>query len=145
MYNLGMKKLYRSETDKVIAGVCGGLGEYLDIDPVLVRILFVVFTLAGGSGLLLYILLWVIVPTKSDATTPFEQSVKNNSEEIKQRATTVAASLQDHKNRQVWGWLVVFIGAFFLLSNLGAFGWFRIQLLWPILIIVLGIIVIFKR
>jgi phage shock protein C len=140
-----MKKLYRSETDKVIAGVCAGIGEYLDIDPVLVRILFVVFTLAGGAGIVLYFLLWVLLPTKGDVAVPYDQSLKKNGEEIKQRATSVAASLQDHKNKQVWGWLVIFIGAFLLLSNLGAFGWFRIQLLWPILIIVLGIIVIFKR
>lgn len=140
-----MRKLYRSETDKVIAGVCGGLGEYLELDPVLIRILFVIFTLAGGAGVVMYILLWVIVPTKSDATTPYEQSLKNNGEEIKQRASSIAASIQDQKSRQVWGWLVIFIGAFILLWNFGAFGWFKIDLLWPILIILLGIFVIFKR
>lgn len=140
-----MRKLYRSETDKVIAGVCAGLAEFVDMDPVLVRILFVVFTLAGGAGLMLYILLWVFVPTKGDVAVPYEQSLKKNGEEIKQRASSVAASLQDHKNKQVWGWLVIFLGAFLLLSNLGAFGWFRIQLLWPILVIMLGIFVIFKR
>jgi phage shock protein C len=56
------KKLYRSTTDKVIAGVCGGLGKYFDIDPVVVRIVFILFGLAGGSALLLYIILWALVP-----------------------------------------------------------------------------------
>lgn len=61
-----MKKLYRSETDKVVAGVCAGLGEYLNIDPVIVRVAFAVLTVLGGAGPLLYLLLWIIVPTKSE-------------------------------------------------------------------------------
>ncbi len=59
------KKLYRSDTNRKIWGVCGGLGEYFDIDPVLVRIIFVVLALSGGSGLLLYILLAILVPRGS--------------------------------------------------------------------------------
>lgn len=46
----------------MIAGICGGLAEYFDIDPVIVRIVFIVLALAGGPGLLAYIILWIIVP-----------------------------------------------------------------------------------
>ena len=60
-----MKKLYRSETDRKIAGVCGGLGEYFDIDPVLFRIIFAVFFFCGGLGLLAYIIMWFAVHNKS--------------------------------------------------------------------------------
>lgn len=56
------KKLARSTTDRMIAGVAGGLAEYFDIDATLVRALFVIVTLLGGSGVLLYIILWVIMP-----------------------------------------------------------------------------------
>jgi len=56
------RKLYRSRNDSRIAGVCGGLGEYLDIDPTLVRLIFVLLALTGGHGVLLYIILWLIVP-----------------------------------------------------------------------------------
>ncbi len=56
------KRLYRSREDKIIAGVCGGLAEYFGIDPVLVRVLIVLITLMGGSGLLAYLILWVVVP-----------------------------------------------------------------------------------
>lgn len=56
------KKLTLSNTDKKIGGVCGGLGEYFGIDPILFRLAFVLFTLGGGSGILLYIILWVIMP-----------------------------------------------------------------------------------
>lgn len=56
------KRLYRSITDKKIAGVCAGLGNYFDVDPTIVRLLAVVFVLAGGSGLLAYIIAWIVVP-----------------------------------------------------------------------------------
>ena len=49
------KRLYRSSRNKVLAGVCGGLGEYFEVDPVIVRLLVVVFTLMGGAGLIAYI------------------------------------------------------------------------------------------
>ncbi len=57
-----MKRLYRSIRDRKIAGVCGGLGEYFEIDPTLVRLLAVVLFLAGGGGGLAYIVAWIIVP-----------------------------------------------------------------------------------
>lgn len=60
------KKLYRSERNRMIAGVCGGLAEYFDIDPVLVRLLWVAFTFFVGSGILLYILACIIIPNEKD-------------------------------------------------------------------------------
>jgi len=59
------KRLQRSRTEKMIGGVCGGLAEYFNIDPTIVRILWVLITLLGGAGLLLYIILWVIMPLQS--------------------------------------------------------------------------------
>lgn len=56
------KKLFRSRINRKIAGVCGGLGDYFNIDPTLVRILFLIFLLFGGGGLLLYIICWIAVP-----------------------------------------------------------------------------------
>jgi phage shock protein C len=64
---MASKKLYRSRTQKMLGGVCGGLGEYLDFDPTLVRIIWVVITLMGGAGLLAYILMWIIVPEEPEA------------------------------------------------------------------------------
>jgi phage shock protein C len=55
-------RLVRSRRDAVIAGVCGGLGEYFQIDPVIVRLIFVLVTLTSGIGLLLYPILWIIMP-----------------------------------------------------------------------------------
>ncbi len=56
------KKLTRSTSQKMLGGVCGGLGEYFNVDPVLVRLIFVILTLADGAGLLVYGLLWVLMP-----------------------------------------------------------------------------------
>jgi len=58
-------RLYRSETNRQIAGVCGGLAEYFSLDPALVRIVFVLLTLAGGPGILLYIAIWIAAPEES--------------------------------------------------------------------------------
>lgn len=60
-----MKRLYRSTTDRKIAGVCGGLGEYFNVDPLIFRIIFVLALVPGGvPGLLPYIILWIIIPEK---------------------------------------------------------------------------------
>jgi phage shock protein C len=56
------KKLYRSRGDRFIAGVCGGLAERYDIDSTWIRLLFVLFFFAGGSALLIYLIMWMIVP-----------------------------------------------------------------------------------
>ncbi len=56
------KKLYKSNTNKVIDGVCGGIGEYFNIDPTLVRLAWVVFCALGGSSLLAYIIMALIIP-----------------------------------------------------------------------------------
>ncbi|MFH1786490.1 MAG: PspC domain-containing protein [archaeon] len=57
-----IKRLYRSGEDKLVAGVCGGLGEYLEMDPTLIRIAWAVAILVGGIGLLLYLVCWLVVP-----------------------------------------------------------------------------------
>jgi phage shock protein PspC (stress-responsive transcriptional regulator) len=56
------QRLYRSGDDKVLGGVCGGIAEYLGVDPVLIRLLWVIFTLAWGAGVIGYIIAWIIIP-----------------------------------------------------------------------------------
>ena len=60
------KKLYRVPSEGMIAGVCVGLGEYLNLDTTIVRLIFVLLTLAGFSGVLIYIIMWLIVPIKPE-------------------------------------------------------------------------------
>ncbi|NIW48273.1 MAG: PspC domain-containing protein [Gammaproteobacteria bacterium] len=72
------KRLYRSRSERMIAGVCGGIGEYFNIDPTLVRLLFVAFTLAGGSGVLAYIIFLVVVPEEPQASNDIVDPVETD-------------------------------------------------------------------
>ncbi|HOT32275.1 MAG TPA: PspC domain-containing protein [Petrotogaceae bacterium] len=63
------KRLYKSRTEKVIDGVCGGIADYFGIDPTLVRLLWIASIFAGGAGIILYIIAMIIIPTE-----PYQQS-----------------------------------------------------------------------
>jgi phage shock protein C len=59
------KRLYRSKKEKIIGGVCGGLGEFFDIDPTIIRLLWAIITILSiGAGILVYLLAWIIIPQK---------------------------------------------------------------------------------
>ena len=64
MANQENKRLYRSREDRILGGVCGGLAEYLDADPSLIRLLWVLIALVWGLGILLYLAAWIIIPEK---------------------------------------------------------------------------------
>ena len=57
-----IKRLYRSRHDKVLGGVCAGIADYLHVDPVLVRLLWVIFALIMGTGIIAYIIAWIVIP-----------------------------------------------------------------------------------
>ncbi|NLA58527.1 MAG: PspC domain-containing protein [Firmicutes bacterium] len=69
-----MNKLYRSRTNRVLGGVAGGLGDYFRVDPVVVRLIFVLLALAEGNAVLLYLIAWLIIP--EEPGEPEEQEVK---------------------------------------------------------------------
>lgn len=71
-----MKRLYRSRTNRIIAGVCGGLGEYFQIDPLIIRLIWLILFLAGGVGLLVYLIAWIIIPT--EFTSPDEKTSRSS-------------------------------------------------------------------
>jgi phage shock protein PspC (stress-responsive transcriptional regulator) len=56
------KRLYRSRDNRMIAGVCGGIGEYFDVDPTIIRLLWILFIFAGGAGILAYLVAWIVIP-----------------------------------------------------------------------------------
>lgn len=60
------KMLYRSKKNRMIAGICGGLAEYLDIDPIIVRLITLMLVLSAGGGLIAYIVAWIVVPEEPD-------------------------------------------------------------------------------
>ena len=59
---MGNKKLYRSSTNYKLAGVCGGIGEYFNIDPTLIRLAWILFSVMGGAGVLAYIVAAIVIP-----------------------------------------------------------------------------------
>jgi phage shock protein C len=60
------KKFYRSRKNRVIAGICGGLAEYFDVDPIIVRLITLILVLSAGGGLLAYVIAWIVVPEEPD-------------------------------------------------------------------------------
>lgn len=142
------KQLYRSESNRMIGGVAGGLGEYFDIDPTLFRLAFVLLTLSGGSGVLLYIVLWIIIPTQSSGQqAATHDAMKDNAKEVEAKAkhfVKEAEEVAKGSDSRVWfGAILVTIGAWLLLANFGfVSGWFFGRLLWPCLLIGLGVIML---
>jgi phage shock protein C len=65
-----VKRLYRARHDRMIGGVCGGLGTYLGIDPTIVRLLFVLFAFAGGPGIVAYLIMLIVVPEEPVESPP---------------------------------------------------------------------------
>jgi phage shock protein C len=134
------KKLYRSRTNSMIAGVCGGLAEYFDIDASLVRVGAVLFTLAWGSGILAYVILWLIVAQK-----PLESSVMES--EGGQKETVKADEsngLERDKGVLFVGIILTVLGVLLLMNNYLSFAWLSFRRLWPLLIIFVGLMIIMK-
>jgi len=86
------KKLHRSVKNKIVAGVCGGFGEYFNIDPVIVRIVFVLIALGYGGGIALYLILWLIIPKNGSV-----DSVQEGVEEMREGGKKLAEKLRRKK------------------------------------------------
>lgn len=144
-----INKLYRSENDKMIAGVAGGLGEYLNIDSSIIRILFVIITLLGGSGILLYLILWIILPAQSKQEATANDNIKNNVQEMKEKAQSLAQEVRhgSHNNtsRTWFGIIIIVIGTVFLLENLGIIEPFTIKKFWPLILVIFGLAIFLKN
>jgi phage shock protein C len=61
------RKLYRSQSDKMLSGVCGGLARYLNLDSSIIRLIFVLLSFFGGHGILIYLILWIVMPVEPSA------------------------------------------------------------------------------
>jgi phage shock protein C len=138
--------LFRSRSDRMIGGVCGGLARYLSIDPVLVRIFFVLLTITGSFGFWLYILLWIIVPDESQEERRigfdnFEARAKGMGEDFRQAVQSPKTS-----GVRLIGIILVCFGVFLLLTNLHIPGlaWLSQDLLLPILVIIAGGVVLYR-
>ena len=137
-----IKKLYRSKTNRVIFGVCGGLGEYFEIDPLIVRILFIVLSLAHGAGVIAYIILAILVPED-------EKKVKKNGdgepEEKKVEEVKNGNWFKSAKN--IFGLLIVLMGLNILFEEVfrySIFSWINWGIVLGLVVILIGARIISK-
>lgn len=138
-------RLMRSETEKLFAGVCGGIGVYLGVDPVLVRLAFLVLTFTGGIGILLYFALMIIMPSESDAGRPQNETIEKNLEELGDTVQTGVNRARQHPNGPVIAaGLLILLGVYLLLGNLGV-PFLGSPVLWALLLIGVGVYLIIQR
>ncbi len=133
-----MNKLYKSGKDKVFDGVCGGIGEYFNIDPVIIRLLWIVMVIFGGTGVLAYLVAMLIIPKNPDTETARTETPKES-----------APVIFTHR---LWGVLLIVAGLLLLLGLIGPLGGlfavvavFMGSVLWPLLVIVLGLYLFFNQ
>ena len=152
MQENGTKRVYRSTKNKMIAGVCGGLGEYFNVDPLIFRALFLLLIPAGGFGLLFYILLAILIPRQEGlpgsaqlrenvqaAANDVSESIRKFAEDVKKDDSWFAGK------RNILGLAVVVIGFVTLVNLLFPGTVFNWGLIWALLIIVAGIVILKKR
>lgn len=141
------QRLCRTRTNKILGGVCGGLGQYLGIDPVIIRIIFILLSLGHSLGVGLYILLWILLPeegaaesTAASAGDKFAEGIRGVGEDIRK-----AAQAPNPKAGYWFGIGLILIGLFLLAEKISqAFGiywltWVNTGNLWAVLLIVIGV------
>jgi len=151
------KRLYRSRKDCIIAGICGGIAEYFDIDPILVRIIAVLTIFLNGIGLIAYLIAWIFIPQNPEPITK-EKAKKGTAETMREKAENIAHQIgeeirgdsdktEHRKNsRLVGGLILICLGLLFLVNNF--LPWFSLSKLWPLILVILGLVLLigsFKR
>jgi phage shock protein C len=151
------KKLYLSKNDKKLAGVCGGIAEYFEIDSTLVRLLWVLFSFAGGSGVLAYIIAAIIMSEEPEY--PAFESKESQSGNIDQESAgpniqtgeeekdlkTDKKHKKKDKNQFVIGILLIAVGLSFASRRFLPFFWLDFKMIWPIALIIFGVFIILKN
>ncbi len=132
-------RLYRSFTNRVIGGVAGGFGEYLNVDPLIIRIVFVVMACVGGGGLIVYLLLWIFIPEKPDYSFNTDKTMEKENVNVENQPS--AGEKKDHgKGSLIGGIILITLGVLFLIEKF--FPRLNFGDLWPIILIVAGILIL---
>lgn len=136
-----MTRLYRNRTEKMVGGVCAGLGDYLRLDPAWIRLFFILLTLGNGIGVLLYGVLWLILPENTDQ--PRTRGALGN----RIRTEIDDLTRDEHPQaRYFLGGTLIALGLIFLLQNLNLpwLWWFNLDMLWPLLLIAGGVVFLLR-
>lgn len=129
-----MPIIKRSEKNKILGGVCGGIGEYFNIDPSIIRLIFILLAVFGGSGFFIYVILWMILPPKSQINL---QEMRDKVKEF------TGNNKQDSK--YLFALIAILLGIIFLLQNFGFGDLFNLSKLWPLILIAIGISFLLKN
>jgi len=132
-----VKRLYRSNTVKVIGGVCGGLADYLNIDVALIRVAFVLLVLFGGSGVLVYLIMWIAIPAQTGNYTQYKDLSEKKSHEDNEATPT---EKKDYNSSMIAGIALIFVGLLFLVDRLMPYS--HVLDLWPLILVGLGVLLI---
>jgi phage shock protein PspC (stress-responsive transcriptional regulator) len=140
---MGKKILYRSGENRIIAGVAGGVADYFNIDPGIVRIIWVLSAFAAGAGIWAYLIAWAIVPENPKLRKrDLDMSEKGEIKRVKKDWHVVSDGLKIHGRNPMFGLLLLIVGAIFLANNF--FPQLRLDKYWPIIPIALGLVLIFS-
>lgn len=142
------KKLYRNENGSLIAGVCGGLADYFDIDVTLIRVIFVLLLIGGGSGFLIYVVLWVITPIKGKGDKEFKDEAGELLEKTAKKTKNMAKEINKEIKFQkrsggFLGVILMMLGALILLEKIIPV-FIRWDYVWPIILIAFGAYLVFR-
>lgn len=135
-------RLTRSKNDKVIAGVCGGIAAYLQIDSTLVRLAFVILLIASGIGFPIYLILWVVMPAEDSLSRTDAEVIQKNLGEM---GDSVYSGVSRIGRPGTVGILLVLLGTYFLLGELGWINWISGAVFWPMVLIGFGVYLLLKR
>jgi phage shock protein C len=143
------RRLERSETDYWIAGVCGGLAEYLQLDPLLVRAVMFILAFPFGVGILIYIFLLIFMPSPTHAAAVGPASADPGAPAPPPAYVGVQRaplSPEEHERRRYSvGFFLVLIGLVFLAGESGLFRFMEWRYIWPLLLIAIGAFLIVGR
>lgn len=147
------KRLYRSITDRKFAGVAGGLAEYFVMDPLLIRLAFVILTLAGGGGFLIYLVFWIVTPENPVRVNPSMNQPNQNGQqtttenpgntteppttETNATSTPAPQTKERNKGSLIGGLVLITLGSLFLADEL--IPQVNFGDLWPVILIVIGV------
>ena len=139
------QRLYKSRDDRLLFGVAGGHAEYFNIDPVLVRLGWVLLTVAtGGIGLLVYVVLAIVTPDgrrQVSKSAPVDDEAGDLSESVDETAPDRRSSGR-HVARNMLGIALIVVGGLVLFNELGVFGSIRWDIVWPAAIVILGVTIL---
>lgn len=143
-------RLERSRQDRMIAGVCGGVAEYLQVEVTWIRLVFAILAVFGGLGLIAYIVLVIIMPLPgqrlaADGVSATTSDTTADSGQPYAAAREPRTPVDTERRRQTAGYALIAIGLIFLLNNQGLFRFLEWRYVWPLALVALGVLLLVQR